>query len=85
MIEILLKRTLNRKSSIHPLSNSCIYSSVKNKYWCNTILTFHLHHCPILVGGAADSKLGVCGDSAGGTLAASTCHELHQLIQFAVG
>lgn len=37
-----------------------------------------------VVGGAADSKLGVCGDSAGGTLAASACHELHQLIQFAV-
>ena len=49
-------------------------------------------HCSIMqyifrffiVGGSYDSKLGVCGDSAGGKLAAVACHEVNEHIQFAV-
>ena len=40
-------------------------------------------HTP--VGGVAESKLGVCGDSAGGTLAAAVCYALPGKIQYAVG
>ena len=41
----------------------------------------YLHY---ITGGAAESKLGVCGDSAGGLLSATACQELRGLIQFAV-
>lgn len=36
------------------------------------------------IGGKPGSKLGVCGDSAGGKLAAIVCHEVTKLVDFAV-
>lgn len=38
----------------------------------------------VALGGSVHSKIGVCGDSAGGKLAAVACHEQKNIVQFAV-
>ena len=39
----------------------------------------------IFSGGVNNSVVGVCGDSAGGRLAATVSHELSNIVHFAVG